>query len=273
MVDKYLYGKVKRRTEMVKILSNADNIFNVDKVPEEGEGIEYNPNILIEPEQFYRISDFSETEYSFDFLTEDVQPVNYDQATRDQMTRLSYVCAIQEGIYFFQVISSRYYINKKWISIGELALELDKPIITLNEYADVIYHKDRDILYFKKLPIANKIFKGMDQLYREATAAETQEFLDSDFLNVSDDYNVGRVSIPNRKKIALVKTLLDNYNDVEKQAIYDYTREYGQVVYEDGKFNIETDDDLKYILWGIEERYHTTPISNIRRVANSVISL
>lgn len=66
---------------------------------------------------------------------------------------------------------------------------------------------------------------------------------------------------------------LNNLSDPEKQAVYSYTSGYSQVVFEDGKFQIETDDDLKFVLWGIQQRFYTTPIGGEKRVANSIISI
>lgn len=271
MADIYIYGKVKRKNNLFRVLASANNIYNLEQVPVEA--YEYDPGVLIEREEFYKLSDFSESEYASDFIKNEVNSVDFDQITKDDLKKLSYICTVQDNFLFFQAISTSYYISKKWFSIEELTLEEEKPIITINDSADVIYNKALDVLYFKKLSTANRIFRGLDQLYREATAEESQEFLDSEFLDVSRDYTVDRISIPNRKKIALIKDILNQYNNVEKQAIYDYTREYGQVVYENGKFKIETDNDLKYVLWGIEQRYYTTPIGGEKRVANSVISL
>jgi hypothetical protein len=71
----------------------------------------------------------------------------------------------------------------------------------------------------------------------------------------------------------MVVETLNNLSDDEKSAIYDYTNEYGQVTYENGKFKIENDDDLKFVLWGIEQRFYTTHIGGKKRVANSIISI
>ena len=271
MNEIYIYGKVKRKQNLLRILANENNIYDMDSVP--SVAIEYEPNILIEPEEFYKISDFSQSVYANDFIKDVVESVNYDQITQEELKKLTYICTIQNNIYFFQAISANYYIRKKWFSISELSLEENKPIITINDAADVIYNKTLDVIYFKKLSVANRIFKGLDQLYRQSTDLETQEFLDSDFLEVEGAYEITKVSIPNRKKIALIKDTLTRFTDVERQAIYDYTKDYGQVTFEDGKFKIETDEDLKYVLWGIEQRYYTTPIGGERRVANSVITI
>ena len=36
------------------------------------------------------------------------------------------------------------------------------------------------------------------------------------------------------------------------------------------KFEIKSDDDLKYLLYGIDQRFYTTPLGNEKRLANSV---
>jgi hypothetical protein len=236
-------------------------------------GIDYNPATLIEDEEVYQLTNFSDSGYSFDFLTNEINTVEHDQITKADLKKLSFICTVQDDFYFFQIINTSYFISKKWFSIDELTLETEKPIITINPFADAIYNKSNDTLYFKKLTYAQKIFKGMDQLYKEATEAETQSFLQSDFIDLSQQFGANQVTIPNRKRIALVTETLSRLTDDEKIAIYDYTNQYGKVTYEDGKFKIETDDDLKFVLWGIEQRFYTTHIGGEKRVANSIINI
>ena len=38
-------------------------------------------------------------------------------------------------------------------------------------------------------------------------------------------------------------------------------------------FTIGNEEDMKYLLWGIEQRYYTTPVTNENRVANSIMVL
>ncbi|MCX2496146.1 hypothetical protein OQX63_21805 [Pedobacter sp. PF22-3] len=267
----YIYGKVKRKQSVFRIIETETEVYKIAEL--NLNGVDYNPATLIENEELYQISNFSQSGYSFDFLNNDLDSVNHDQISKDDLKKLSFICTVQANLYFFQIINSSFYISKKWFSIEELSLETNKPIITINPFADAIYDKQTDILYFKKLPAAQKIFKGMDQLYKEATEAETDAFLQNEFLKVNDTFNVQKVTVPNRKRIALVNETLSHFSDDEKQAIYNYTNQYGQVSYEGGKFKIETDDDLKFVLWGIEQRFYTTPIGGEKRVANSVISI
>ncbi len=267
----YIFGKVKRKQNLFRIIETEEEVYNTNNLVLNG--IEYNPATLIEDEDIYQLSNFSQSEYCLNFLTEELNTVNFNQITKADLKKLSFICTIQENLIFFQIINPSFFISKKWFSIDELTLETEKPIITINPFADAIYNKDNDTLYFKKLTAAQKIFKGMDQLYKVATETETRTFLQSDFLEVTTDFSPNLVTIPNRKRIALVNETLNRLSDDEKVAIYDYTNEYGQVTYENGRFKIENDEDLKYVLWGIEQRFYTTQIGGEKRVANSIISI
>lgn len=267
----YIFGKVKRKRKMFRIINTDEDVYDV--TDQSLTGVDYNPSTLIEDEELYQISNFSTSGFILDFLLDDIDSVNHDQITKVDLKKLSFICTKQESLYFFQVINSSLFISKKWFSIDELTLETEKPIVTINPFADAIYNKENDTLYFKKLTAAQRVFKGMDQLYREATDAETQTFLDNDFLDIGPAFNSRNVTIPNRKRIALVNETLSTLTAIEKQAIYDYTNEYGRVTYQSGKFKIENDEDLKFVLWGIEQRFYTTPISHEKRVANSIITI
>ncbi len=256
---------------MFRIIETETQVYDIANLTLNG--LDYNPSTLIEDEEIYKLINFSESDYCMDFLTSELNTVEYDQISKDDLKKLSFICTVQDNLYFFQIINSTFYISKKWFSIEELTLQTEKPIITINPFADAIYDKEQNTLYFKKLTSAQKIFKGMDQLYKEATEAESETFLESEFLEVSENFTVSHISVPNRKRIALVNETLSRFTSEEKQHIYDYTNEYGQVTFENGKFKIESDDDLKFVLWGIEQRFYTTPIGHEKRVANSIISI
>lgn len=267
----FIYGKVKRKQKMFRIIETETNVYDIGQL--NLNGVDYNPATLIEDSELYKLTNFSNSSFTLDFLQNDLDSVNHDQISKADLKKLSFICTVQDNLYFFQIINSSFFISKKWFSIEELTLETEKPIITINPFADAIYDKVNDILYFKKLTAAQKIFKGMDQLYRAATDGETQTFLSNDFLDVNVDFVANKVTVPNRKRIALVNETLNRFTEDEKQAIYDYTNQYGHVTYENGKFKIESDDDLKFVLWGIEQRFYTTQIGGERRVANSIIPI
>ena len=80
--------------------------------------------------------------------------------------------------------------------------------------------------------------------------------------------------MPNRKRIASAMDRLADYSAAERGEIFNYIHEYCPAVnFENGQFSISSEDDLKYVLFGLDERYYTTKLSNEKRLANSVISM
>ena len=60
----------------------------------------------------------------------------------------------------------------------------------------------------------------------------------------------------------------------EKKEIYHYIAEYCPGI-SNGKnrFHVKTNDDLTLVLYGIEQRFYTTPVGDEKRIANSVIKI
>lgn len=267
----YLLAKVKRKQTLFKVLSTDNDIYDLPvDLPNT---IDYNPATLLDEEDWYKLESFSNTGYASDFIKNDFDSVNHNQIVQADKGNISYLCAIQGDNCFFQIINSGQLIKKKWFSLDELAIEEDKPIITINKNADVVYNKGNNILFFKKLSAANAIFNGMDQLYREATDAETQTFLANDFLRLTNGYNALAVKVPNRKRIAMVMNTLNAFSPQAKTDILAYIQTYIQVPYVNDAFEIETEDHLKLVLYGIEQRFYTTQQGNEKRIANSIITL
>ena len=52
-------------------------------------------------------------------------------------------------------------------------------------------------------------------------------------------------------------------------------KNYSDLQYETKKgiFTIGNEEDMKFLLWGIEQRYYTTPVTKENRVANSTMVL
>ncbi len=267
----YLLAKIKRHGSLYRVLSTDAEIYSEPATLDNS--VEYNAATLLDEAEWYRFSNFSNSEYSIDLLNADFDSVNFNQVTNTNVPRTAYLCAVQNHHYHFQVVSSNMLVRKKWFSIDELALEENKPIITINLEADAIYDRATNILYFKKLSLANAIFKGMDELYREATTTETENFLANDFLNLTDGFTTASVKIPNRKRIAMVMDTLNEYSPEDKVEIFSYIQDYCDVPFNNNKFEIGSEEHLKQILFGIEQRFYTTRLGNKKRLANSIIQL
>ena len=83
-----------------------------------------------------------------------------------------------------------------------------------------------------------------------------------------------KISIPNRKRIALALSQLRNFEDDQKEIIFDSIKEYcPNLVTASDKFQISSEDDLKLLLYGIGQRFYTTPDGKEKRIANSIIPM
>jgi len=230
----------------------------------------------MEDDEWFAVTEFSEKEYCIDFLTTRFISTDYNQLARAEYTNVEYLVAYQTGVYCFQKLSSSQIIRKKYFSISDQPDLVDSPIIVINQVPDAIYVKDDDTLYFKRLPAITTIFKGIYELYKEATQEETEEFLQNDFINLDESFTADSVKKANRKRIAMAQETLKKFKPKEKKQIFSYIREYcADLEFDenDENFSISNEEDLKKLLYGIEQRYYTTRIGNEKRLANSITTV
>lgn len=268
----HLLAKTKGRNGgYFKVISNSE-IYALPDDLDNPRG--YDTDYKLEDDEWFAITEFSEKEYCIDFLTRRFISTDYNQLPRAQYTNIEYLVAYQIGYYCFQKLTSSQIINRRYFSMSEQPeLVTNEPIILINQVPDAIYHKEEDILYFKRLTSITTIFKGIYELYREATEEETEEFLENDFINLADDYSAENVKKANRKRIAMAKETIARFTPAEKKDIFGYIREYcEELVFDenDSNFSVSNEEDLKKLLYGIEQRYYTTRIGGERRLANSV---
>ena len=164
------------------------------------------------------------------------------------------------------------------IAFGEtVEIEEKTTRIAIKDEPDAIYLTDDDILVFKKLTIISDIFKGIDILFKEATDDEVRKFLGSPFIALSPGYQANSVSKLNRRRITPALEALANMTEAQKQQIVPYINEYYptklKLDQNNEKFVISNDDELKMLLYGVQERFYTTKFGGEKRVANSVLTI
>ena len=270
-----LLAKVKTGTRTPifrKILSNKE----IYKLPENlDSAVKYSPSTMAEEGECYKIEDFSAKPYCLEILKIKFSSANYDKLDRGEVQKIDFLCSFQEDVVYFQNISKSNLQPKSMVHIGnDYKFIEDGMVININKYADAIYDRNSDTLYFTSLSKITSIFKGIDQLYREATDEETQKFLCSDFICCSDTFDSSHVRKPNRKRIALAMDTLKGYSKSDKEAIFKYIGRYSNIYDPVHKIiKIGCDEELKLLLWGIEQRFYTTVVGHQKRAANSIISL
>ena len=64
---------------------------------------------------------------------------------------------------------------------------------------------------------------------------------------------------------------LNEFSEAQKTEIFQYTSEYYPDLKFDGNaFEVQDEEDLKNLLYGIEQRLYTTPVTNEKRCASAV---
>lgn len=131
---------------------------------------------------------------------------------RKDFLRIDFIFVLSDNYIAFQNVSKSKLLSKRRVlALGAVyEYQDDCSEVVINDLPDAFYDESNDTLYFKRLESITSIFRGIDQLYREATEEETTQFLNN---------------------------------------------------------------DLKKLLFGIEQRFYTTPVGGEKRIANSVIPL
>lgn len=266
----HLLAKTKgKKGNFYKVLSNKTIFSTPDDLKN---AKEYDANYKLEDDEWFFVADFSKEDFCIDFLKKKFVSAEYNQIPVKEYQHIEFLVSVQGSKFYFQKMLSSQLLEKKWFSISESPkLVADKPIIVINNSADGIYNRDEDILYFKKLTSVSAIFKGIEILYREATNDETETFLKNDFIKLEDGYDAESVKTANRKRIAMAMDTLNKFTKEEKKQVFSYIQDYCKdVKFQNEAFEIRTEEDLKQILYGIEQRYYTTPFGHEKRLANSV---
>ncbi len=236
----------------------------------------YTPGALLEEGAWFCIQEISKKEFCIDVLTSDYSSVDFRTLERNDFTKVDFLFVLTENHIAFQNISKTKLLSKRRIfALGEgYQYQDDCNEIVINDIPDAIYDKVNDVLYFRRLESITSIFRGIDQLYREATDEETTQFLSNEFINLKNGYSTASVKTANRKRIALAMKTLNALNDNDKKNIFAYIGDYcPELKVTEDSFEVGTEEDMKKLLFGIEQRFYTTPVGGEKRIANSVIPL
>lgn len=258
-----------------KMLSSEEMIFP-EFDPESASTSPYTPGATLQDDDWFCITNANGQEYSIDLLSETVSTADMDSLTRAEFDKIDYLFVIDDRFIFFQNVSkSKLVSQKRIVHFGEgFTYKTDCAEIVIRDLPDAIYDKTTDTLYFRRLESITSIFRGIDMLYREATQEETDSFLANDFISLKDDYSGNKVKTANRKRIALAAKTLSELDEPDRKNIFKYIGDYcHDLKVSENSFEVGSENELKMLLYGIEQRFYTTPVGGEKRLANSVITL
>lgn len=267
--------KQREKDKYRKLLSINDNLYAPFTISADMVST-YTPGALLEEGEWFCLQEMSKKEFCIDVLKADYSSVDFRTLDRGDFKKIDFLFVVTEKYIVFQNISKTKLLSKRCIfALGEgYQYQDDCSEIVINDIPDAIYDKTNDTLYFRRLESITSIFRGIDQLYREATDEETTQFLNNEFINLKDGYSTASVKTANRKRIALAMKTLNALKDNDRKNIFAYIGEYcPELQVSEDSFDVGTEEDMKKLLFGIEQRFYTTPVGGEKRIANSVIPL
>lgn len=143
---------------------------------------------------------------------------------------------------------------------------------------DFVIHDNGEVasnneLCFKDLINIKTMFNDIEELYKIAIDDETKQFLSNSFINLKNVFSFNKVKIANRQRIAIATEELNRLGN-KTDDLLAYINDYmPQLNFKEGKFDVGDEKDLKNLLYGIEQIFFTTPLSNEKMIAKSTISI
>ena len=272
----YLIAKVNDRKEKYRTVIADNTVFYSLPINLKNHH-EYTPAYKLEDDEWYSVSNFSKKDFCIELIKDKFDTTPYTLLTTADPCNVTYLCAFQDDtVYYFQRVFKHSVLERKKVLIlgDEIAVKETPKQIVLSDNADAIYIIAEDTLYFRKLETIAPIFVGIEVLYREATKEEVADFLEQEFIHTDEEYSVEKVGKVNRQRIAIAIENFNKLNKKQKEVIFQYTNKYyPQLNFDGTAFTIKTEEDMKYLLYGLEQRYYTTPATNEKRVANSVSNI
>ena len=271
----YLLARIRDKKNGLRCVLTKQEVYTIPDTLDSA--VPYAADDTLEEGEWFYLDSFSEKPYCLDLLKSNFNGTAYATIKDNELETISFLCSVQENgmIYYFQHITKTQLLSKKRIIFGdEVRLEKNSKEIVINPSPDAIYRKTDDKLFFQKLSNITSIFKGIDEIFREATEEETKTFLEADFVVLGESFNSTAVKKPNRKRIALAKEAFASFDTTQKKAVLQSIKDYyPSIINDDDSFKIETDQDLTYLLYGILQRYYTTADGREKRIASSVRKL
>lgn len=259
-------------SEYKRVLSQEGEILKSLDISEI-ESIDYQASYKLDDGEWFKIGKFSDESFFIDQCKPSYSPASLSQIedSDHDYQKTSVVIAIQGNQIHLQRITPSLFIDKKTFLNLSGAPEIVKhnKQILLKTESDAIYLIDSDTLYFKNLGKLKVIFPDIEELYREATHEEVEKFLLHNF--ISTEMKANDIAVQNRKRIADIGEKYQALADDKKVALVEYVKsQVEEVKIKDGLLVINSENDLKELLYAMDQRYYYADVYREKRLANSI---
>lgn len=258
---------------IAKIKGNDEHLYKlVDQVENDDyaninleEAIVYDSNNDM-AHQWFKINDFSASPACLPVLTRHFESADLESLNVANNSDIDFIAFYDGACFYIQKTPKSNYIKKKQISFNgdAVSYKTDESVIFISPIPNCIYNRESDVLYFMDISKAYAVFGNLKVNYRDATNAEVVNFLSSDMVE-ANDFDSSKVGISNRKRIASVLNLYNNYNDEQKITLKKYIKEKvgDNIEYDENscKFKIGDEKQLRLLLYGIQQRFYVPPLA------------
>lgn len=261
----------KVNSEYRNILSQENKILNqlnTDNI----NAFESNPSYKLEDDEWFYIAGFSERNFFIDLCKENFSTASLGQMANNEYDEIQCIVIFQDGQKHFQRITPSRFVNRKMILdySGEPKIVEHRKQLEVKLESDAIFITATDMLYFRQIAKIKTIFPGIEELAREATQPEVDNFLGHGTIELQEGYDANSVGSHNRKRIADIGNKYLILSPEKQQELVDYAKDKTGINFENETFKIGSETDLKNLLYAMDQRYYYADIYEENRVANSV---
>lgn len=238
-----------------------------------GDAVAYDPNNT-EANQWFKIDGFDQKEGFLPLLAQQINAADLESLDRQQYDNIEFIAFFDQGRYYMQKITRGNYLKKKWFSWdGDiLRYQEDEDIIYINPVPNCIYDTNTRAIYFMDIAKAYGIFSNLKLDYKAATDDEANRFLQSDIVD-AQTLPIEKVGVSNRKRITSILAKYEAYTPNEKTTLKEYIKKSvgANLDFDDNakKFVVNTDTQLRLLLYGIQQRFYMPPLEDEVQVATS----
>ena len=239
------------------------------------DAMNYNPDNTLAGQWFKYSLDKNSVPSIF---SNEIDSVNLNSLVRNQYKNIEIIAYYHNSHFYIQNVTTGSYLSKKWFAWdGDVVKYQERDdIIFINPMPNCIYSLTDKTVYFMDISKAYSLFKFLKIAYKEATREETERMLSSDIIE-AHNFTYDKVGVQNRKRIKSVIDIYESYDTAKKNSLKIYiSNSIGnrlQYNMHTKKFKIETDNQLRLLLFGIQKRFYKALFETETKVATSVAKL
>lgn len=243
------------------------------------DAIEYDPNNT-EAGQWFFVPNFNDKEGFLPLLDSDFDVADLDSLSGEQFAshHIDFIAFYHEHRYYIQKFTKGNFLKKKWFAWNGDAVKYfeEDGLIYLNPVPNCIYDNQNKRVYFMDIAKAYAMFGNLKLDYKEATAEETAQMLQTDIIQTVN-FDASGVGVSNRKRITSILAKYNQYDRDKKKTLKDYIKDIvgDNLPFDEatGKFSVSNDTQLRLLLYGIQQRFYQPPLEEEVQVATATTGI